>query len=64
MIIDITQTFAKPRHLHRTAFGAVQVRGVMIFLANYVIPTGFRDSALQFYNPFIPTGLTVEKETL
>jgi|JI8StandDraft_1071087.scaffolds.fasta_scaffold07519_5 hypothetical protein len=48
MIIDITQTFAKPRHLHRTAFGAVQVRGVMIFLANYVIPTG----------------LTVEKETL
>jgi len=52
MIIDTTQTFAKPR------------RGVMIFLANYVIPTGFRDSALQFYNPFIPTGLTVKKETL
>jgi hypothetical protein len=45
MIIDITRMFAKPR------------RGVMIFQVNYVIPTGFGDSALQFYNPFIPSGL-------
>jgi hypothetical protein len=57
MIIDTTRKFSKPRHLHRTAFDAVQVRGVISFQMNYVIPTGFGDSALQFYNPFIPTGL-------
>ncbi len=43
MIIGITRMFAKPR------------RGVMIFQVNYVIPTGFGE--LQFYNPFIPSGL-------
>ncbi len=45
MIIETMRKFTKPR------------RGVMMFQVNYVIPTGFEDSALQFYNPFIPTGL-------
>jgi len=45
MIIDSTQKFAKPR------------RGVMVFQAKYVIPSGFGDSAPQFYNLVIPSGL-------
>ena len=43
MIIDSMQEFTQPRHLHRTAFGAVQVRGVMNVQVSYVIPTGFGD---------------------
>ncbi len=49
MIIDTMRKFAKPR------------RGVIRFQVNYVIPTGFGDSALQFYNPFIPTGFLLRK---
>ena len=54
MIIDTTRKFSKPRHLHRTAFDAVQVRGVMRFLG---IMSSLRDLGILRSNSTILSSL-------